>query len=40
VRKFTILTLYLLTYWDDEVKDDDIVGTCRRRVDMKMHTNM
>ena len=40
MRKFTIFTLYLLTYWDDQVKDDDIVGTCRRRGEMRMHTNV
>ena len=38
MRKFTIFTL--LTYWDDQVKDNDIAGTCRRRGEMRMHTNM
>lgn len=30
--------VYLLTL-DDQVKDDDIVGTCRRYGEMRMHTN-
>jgi len=40
VRKLIVFTLYLLAYWDDQVKDDDIVGTCRRRGEMRMHTYM